>query len=476
MILVTGATGNVGHRVVDELARAGRPLRALVRDPAAASALEARGVNALVGDLTRASDRDAALVGVRRVIACHGAGRFASLAERRDVDGAATTALIEESAERGIQHFVLLSHLGADQTEGLWRQWLDPKHQAELALLQQQATMSHTILRLAPLMGELLHWPAVGNPGLNGNCLLLGEGSGRMSPLAPDDAALLAVRCIDDAEARNRIFDVGGPETFAVSELPRVFEMVYDHAVRTWYVPLWLVHALRTVVGLFSRDAAARLAWSEALHTGNFSADAAPLVGLLGRGFEDLPLFLRREAGAPPQAEESAPSPPSPEELPSRVVEPRSAPPAEPEPEPAAPSRATEAAVEIEAPPAEPDEPAPSRALEPAAAAAPAEAAPAEAAPAAEPNTQPLPEEAEEPPHYDQEPELDTAEEEAVPTLHYPPEAEAVLETPPVDEPPAEEPPAEETEFAPADTHGVEKRPPVRRPRHVEAPVVDGDE
>lgn len=33
MILVTGATGNVGGEVVDALARAGHPVRALVREP-----------------------------------------------------------------------------------------------------------------------------------------------------------------------------------------------------------------------------------------------------------------------------------------------------------------------------------------------------------------------------------------------------------------------------------------------------------
>ncbi|MGW0202705.1 NmrA family NAD(P)-binding protein, partial [Nonomuraea sp. NPDC003201] len=33
MILVTGATGNVGSELVAALASAGRPVRALVRDP-----------------------------------------------------------------------------------------------------------------------------------------------------------------------------------------------------------------------------------------------------------------------------------------------------------------------------------------------------------------------------------------------------------------------------------------------------------
>jgi uncharacterized protein YbjT (DUF2867 family) len=49
VIPVTGATGRVGGALVAQLAEAGVPLRALVRDPARATLPD--GIEAVVGDL-----------------------------------------------------------------------------------------------------------------------------------------------------------------------------------------------------------------------------------------------------------------------------------------------------------------------------------------------------------------------------------------------------------------------------------------
>lgn len=65
-ILVTGATGAQGGGVVMALLRAGRPVRALVRDPGteSAKALAVQGVDLVRGDFTDIATLDAALEGV----------------------------------------------------------------------------------------------------------------------------------------------------------------------------------------------------------------------------------------------------------------------------------------------------------------------------------------------------------------------------------------------------------------------------
>ncbi|OSP40681.1 nucleoside-diphosphate sugar epimerase, partial [Streptomyces sp. 13-12-16] len=62
MILVTGATGHVGGELVAALARSGRPVRALLRKPAAADALP-DGAESAVGDLDRPASLRSALDG-----------------------------------------------------------------------------------------------------------------------------------------------------------------------------------------------------------------------------------------------------------------------------------------------------------------------------------------------------------------------------------------------------------------------------
>lgn len=69
MILVTGATGQLGTAVVDRLLERGdQPVAALVRDASRATALSARGVTVRLGDYDDADALEEAMVGVERVL------------------------------------------------------------------------------------------------------------------------------------------------------------------------------------------------------------------------------------------------------------------------------------------------------------------------------------------------------------------------------------------------------------------------
>ena len=65
MILVTGATGNVGRHVVSQLLEAGAPVRALARDPDSAGLPD--GVDIVQGDLSEPDALDRCLEGVEAV-------------------------------------------------------------------------------------------------------------------------------------------------------------------------------------------------------------------------------------------------------------------------------------------------------------------------------------------------------------------------------------------------------------------------
>ena len=68
MILVTGATGQVGSIVVQELAAKRTPIRALVRNPDKAARIAAQGIEVFVGDLGDPASIEAALVGIERIV------------------------------------------------------------------------------------------------------------------------------------------------------------------------------------------------------------------------------------------------------------------------------------------------------------------------------------------------------------------------------------------------------------------------
>ena len=70
MILIVGSTGLVGSAVTTKLSAGGKPVTAVVRDPASekARALAASGAKLVVGDLKDRSSLEKALAGVDTVI------------------------------------------------------------------------------------------------------------------------------------------------------------------------------------------------------------------------------------------------------------------------------------------------------------------------------------------------------------------------------------------------------------------------
>src|SRR5258706_14047804 len=67
MLLITGSTGNVGSEVVQQLAKAGHKVRALVRDAKEASGLFPTTVDIVVGDLDNIDSLVNAMKGVETI-------------------------------------------------------------------------------------------------------------------------------------------------------------------------------------------------------------------------------------------------------------------------------------------------------------------------------------------------------------------------------------------------------------------------
>ena len=113
-ILVTGATGQVGRRLVPRLLswrEPGDAVRVLVRTREAAERFEALGAQAVVGDITEAADRKRALDGVALVVNAAATFRDPGVGES-DMYGAnrdAAVALARESVQAGVRRFVQVS-------------------------------------------------------------------------------------------------------------------------------------------------------------------------------------------------------------------------------------------------------------------------------------------------------------------------------------------------------------------------------
>lgn len=109
-ILVTGATGKVGSRLVKRLAQRGDQVRALVRDPARAAGLhdEAR-VELARGDLLDVDSLAAAVRGVEAVVHCAAFFRGATPEQARAVNDLGTRHLAGAARAAAVKRFVFTS-------------------------------------------------------------------------------------------------------------------------------------------------------------------------------------------------------------------------------------------------------------------------------------------------------------------------------------------------------------------------------
>ncbi|MEV7617458.1 NAD(P)H-binding protein [Streptomyces sp. NPDC089799] len=139
MILVTGATGNIGSALLEELSAGGAgPLRAVTRD--ASRTVFPEGVEAVEGDLSDPDSLPAVLEGVRAVFLLPGLGPDAEFL------GAARRA--------GVEHVVLVSSITVQTHPHLG----PARRNLEVERLLRDSGMGWTVLRPTQFASNTLMW------------------------------------------------------------------------------------------------------------------------------------------------------------------------------------------------------------------------------------------------------------------------------------------------------------------------------
>lgn len=114
VILISGATGNIGSEVVNHLTQKKLPLRALVRDRSKAAKLAAQGIELTQGDFSQPDTLDVALQGVKK----------AFLVMPNDLHQVELESNFIDAAQKaGVQHIVKLSVMGAGKLPSTFQKW-----------------------------------------------------------------------------------------------------------------------------------------------------------------------------------------------------------------------------------------------------------------------------------------------------------------------------------------------------------------
>ena len=238
-VLVTGATGFVGRRVVAEL-QSRHQVRALVHTAGRERIFPDRSVEVCYGGISDQSalteafyDVDAVvhLVGIIR----QGRGRTFDLVNRRG-----TAAVVATARAAKVQHFVQMSAIGAGSDQSY--PYLLSKWQGEQEVVK--SGLAYTILRSSIMFGE-------GDEFLNALAALvrvfpvvpvIGSGRNRFQPIAVEDVARCVAVSLERSSLRGRTIDIGGPDQFTYNELVSIVARAMGRRRLHFHVPVWMAY------------------------------------------------------------------------------------------------------------------------------------------------------------------------------------------------------------------------------------------
>ena len=205
MIVVTGATGQLGRLVIDQLLRTEPPasIVAAVRDPAKAADLAARGVQVRQADYSQPATLAAAFAGAEKLLLISSSQIGQRVAQHR--------AVIDAAARSGVQLIGYTSLLHADRSPlGLAQEHREPE-----AMLEASG-LPHVLLR----NGWYTENYAASAPTALAHGVLLGSaGNGLVASAARADYAAAAAAVMTRADQAGRVYELAGDTAYTLGEL-----------------------------------------------------------------------------------------------------------------------------------------------------------------------------------------------------------------------------------------------------------------
>lgn len=246
MILVTGATGLVGRRLVTRLTAEGEVV-CLIRPGPRVRQFEAGvSVKVISADVDNLPALRLAMHGVRDIVHLAAISRPNRRHSIDDVNVGGTQNVIEAAQEAGVQRIVYVSLIGADTHSAY--PYLRSKGCAEELI--RNSGMDYTILRASAVYGNGDDWTSAMAMGMHALPLIFpipGDGRGRLQPLCADDLVECISRSICNRSKYNCTFEVGGPQMFA-------FDDIVTEIMRVTGVKRRLYHIREPLARAFSRS------------------------------------------------------------------------------------------------------------------------------------------------------------------------------------------------------------------------------
>jgi uncharacterized protein YbjT (DUF2867 family) len=246
MILVTGATGNIGSALIQKFVTAGIPVRALVRTPEKAQQIAASNVEIAIGDFTRPDSVSAALQSVEKLFLLSSLEPNLPQLQHQ---------AIQLAKQAGVKHVVKLSAENADPQSALaiyrWH--------GEVEQYLEASGLDWTHLRPGYFMQNLLMSAAT----IQAQSSLFAVQDEITAAIDARDIAAVAFEVLTESGHERQAYHLTGAEVLSFSDMLQQLEMVlgrkiqlvrlspedYRQGMVGGGLPEWLINCLMEMSG-----------------------------------------------------------------------------------------------------------------------------------------------------------------------------------------------------------------------------------
>jgi uncharacterized protein YbjT (DUF2867 family) len=323
MLLVVGATGQLGTAIVGKLLRDGHSVRALVRKTSNFDHLLAKGAEIVKGDLRDSSSLHRACSGIDTLIST---ANTALPREKGDsfaaVDDVGYASLINAAREQGVDRFIYTSALSHPEFDKL--PLISRKRVTEDRL--RSSGLEYTIFRATAfmdvsfaMMGSELplrgaeaatvsrpfwfttrFYNSVKNKiAGEGKIGILGDGSAKQSYICIDDVAEFHVKAVNNPAAANATFDLGGPEAVSQLQVKEIYEKVMGVKLKAQHTPATVFKIGYRLLKPFSPAAANIMGLNHHAATTDAVVDMTTTAGIFDVELTSVEEFFTKRINSP---------------------------------------------------------------------------------------------------------------------------------------------------------------------------------
>jgi uncharacterized protein YbjT (DUF2867 family) len=277
--LITGATGNIGSRVVDRLLARGERPRVFARDPEKARARFDNRTDVVVGDLADAASLARALAGVDALFLVNSGSGL-------DVRDEAAANVAKAS---GVKLLVKLSSADAAHQvgTGVWHA------RGETAI--QATGVGFAFVRPTGFMDNALYWArSIKTDGV----VRSSTGDGRIPFIHSDDIADVVVKVLTMPEYEGRVLPITGPRALSYGEMTAKIGDGIEKALTYQVISDEQAKRQQVAWGTEPAMVEARLSIFRAIREGQLAEVTDNVEHVLGRRPIDFERWVEQNSGA----------------------------------------------------------------------------------------------------------------------------------------------------------------------------------